>query len=80
MRVLAALHCFGHRSYQLGVGHGYCFALSQPNANRCVTEVANCIVSHLLNQWIQFPTNPDDRQIKKQRFSQIDQRFFDLLV
>jgi hypothetical protein len=78
LRVLTALHFFGYGSYQLGVGHGYSFALSQPSVSRCITEVSNCIVTHLMHQWIKFPNSPQARQNKKQGFLHVEERFPDL--
>jgi hypothetical protein len=79
LKVLTALHFFGHGSYQLGVGHVYSFALSQPSVSRSIAEVSDCISTHLLNRWIHFPISEDTRLIKKREFNNLDRRFPDLI-
>jgi hypothetical protein len=63
--ILTALHSCRHGSYQLSVGYVYSFALSQPSVSKSIVEVSDCISTHLLNQWIQFPNSEDTILIKK---------------
>lgn len=49
LRILLGLYFCGHRSYQLGVGHRYLIAASQPVVSRCIAEVTNAVVTNFLN-------------------------------
>lgn len=70
IRVLTTLHFLGHGSYQCSVGCSYSFALSQPAVSRCIAEVTDLMVTHLLNQWVKFPTTRNEFNTLKQDFTE----------
>ncbi|CAG4972148.1 unnamed protein product [Parnassius apollo] len=49
IKVLASLHFFGHGGYQTMVGQGQYLGLSQPSESKCLQEVADEIITVLLN-------------------------------
>jgi hypothetical protein len=55
-------------SYQKNVGHGIVTAsMSQPSISRCIKEVTEVIVNHLVQTWIKFPTEEEEvRHVKEQ--------------
>jgi hypothetical protein len=70
LKILCTLHFFDHGSYQLDVGHGGNFVLSQPSVSRCIDEVTRVINHRLLNMWICFP-------LTNQQINRKIQIFFD---
>jgi hypothetical protein len=79
LRILSTLHFFGHGSYQLNVGTGYAFAISQSSVSRCISEISNVMVEHLLNRWIHFPNDEVSRNEVEAGFQELDHRFPNLL-
>lgn len=55
IKLLCALHFYGHGSYQVATGSCHMIALSQPSVSRYVKEVTNLIVTNLLDDLIKFP-------------------------
>lgn len=54
IKVLTALHFYGHGSYQKSIGSNYLLALSQPSVSRVVKLVTTLIVENL-SGYIRFP-------------------------
>ncbi|CAG4937181.1 unnamed protein product [Parnassius apollo] len=71
IKVLASLHFFGHGGYQTTVGQGQYLGLSQPSVSKCLQEVADAIITVLLNGMVLFPETEEERAENKQRFLQI---------
>lgn len=66
LRVCAALHFFATGSLQRDIGQDFLAALSKTMISRCVTEVANILQRHLMNDYIKFP-NPNEYDSIKER-------------
>ncbi|CAG5006474.1 unnamed protein product [Parnassius apollo] len=71
IKVLASLHFFGHGGYQTTVGPGQYLGLSQSAVSKCLQEVADAIITVLLNGMVLFPETEQERAENKQRFLQI---------
>jgi hypothetical protein len=70
LRILCSLFFFGQGSYQVGIGHGYLVAQSQPSISRCISEVSKLVTRPLLHQWLKFPSNNERRHQIKEQFQQ----------
>ncbi|GLV39336.1 uncharacterized protein CBL_20425 [Carabus blaptoides fortunei] len=57
LKVLCALHVFGHGSYQVNVGGQSHLAVSQPVVSRCITAVTRIMNDILVHTWIKFPVH-----------------------
>lgn len=68
LKILCALHFFGHGSYQLDVGNDCHLAMSQPAVSRCVNRVADILCRFFSPAWIQFPTDNAVIQEKVNKF------------
>lgn len=77
LRILIVLNFFGQGSYQLSVGHGYNFSVSQSVVSRCIAEVSDAITTFLLPDWVKFPANNNEREEIKRGFQELDNRFSD---
>ncbi|KAF5281758.1 hypothetical protein FQR65_LT14553 [Abscondita terminalis] len=68
IKILTSLSFYASGSYQLPIGHGYNFAMSQPSVSRCIDEMTQIIYQHLLPQWINFPQTHEERLRVRTRF------------
>jgi hypothetical protein len=75
LRILTVLHFLDLGGYQVGTGHGYLIAQSQPAVSRCIAEVTNLMTAHLLNVWIKFPNSDEERQRIKRGFQELAPTF-----
>jgi hypothetical protein len=75
LRILTVLHFLDQGGYQVGTGHGYLIAQSQPAISRCIAEVTNLMTAHLLNVWIKFPNSDEERQRIKRGFQELAPTF-----
>lgn len=60
------MHYFAQGSYQTGIGKDLSLAVSQPAVSRIISEVSHIFATHLLREYVKFPTTPEDIQTVKQ--------------
>ncbi|XP_026475629.1 uncharacterized protein LOC113380706 [Ctenocephalides felis] len=68
LQVLAALHFFGHGSYQTDVGNCHLNSMSQPSVSRCIKTVTDLIIKHATPKYVNFPKTSSERDENKKRY------------
>ncbi|XP_026475568.1 uncharacterized protein LOC113381209 [Ctenocephalides felis] len=68
LQVLAAIHFFGHGSYQTDVGNCHLNSMSQPSVSRCIKTVTDLIIKHATPKYVNFPKTPSERDENKKRY------------
>ncbi|KAJ3652275.1 hypothetical protein Zmor_018254 [Zophobas morio] len=79
LRVLTAMHFFGHGSYQTGTGLQHPLVVSQPTVSRCIAEVSDVITRFLLNRWVKWPRTDDEKNSVKRGFRLLEPRLHNML-
>jgi protein-tyrosine phosphatase len=55
-----SLFLFGKGSYQVGIGHEYLVAQSQPSISRCICEVSELVTRHFRRAYnVPLPENDE---------------------
>ncbi|XP_026471873.1 putative nuclease HARBI1 [Ctenocephalides felis] len=67
LQVLAAIHFFGHGSYQTDVGNCHLNSMSQPSVSRCIKTVTDLIIKHATPKYVNFPKTSSERDENKKR-------------
>ncbi|KAI4463201.1 hypothetical protein MML48_4g00007074 [Holotrichia oblita] len=67
LKVLIALHFYGHGTYQTGVGKTIFTAVSQSTVSRAITEVTNAL-NEVMAGFIHFPQNFNELRELRHRF------------
>ncbi|KAJ8944584.1 hypothetical protein NQ314_009455 [Rhamnusium bicolor] len=68
LRIFTTLYFFSNGSYQRVIGNCYALSMAQNTVSNCVNEVSSLMVRHMSDNWIVFPSTPEEKLAIKETF------------